>query len=223
MRFLSAALVAGMAVLSLGATRADWTQTFAVGEGGSHVVGNPRAKVKLTEFVSYTCSHCAHFQVQADGELKLAFVQPGKISLEVRHIVRDPVDLSAALLANCGTARQFFGNHNMFLRTQDRWIAIMAKASKGQQARWNAGPLAGRMKAIANDFGFYRMMEQRGYARSALDRCLSDEAKARQLAAQTKAAADAGVEGTPSFMLDGTLLAGTHDWASLRTQLNARF
>ena len=99
----------------------------------------------------------------------------------------------------------------------------MAKASKGQQARWTSGALGTRMKAIANDFGFYRMMEQRGYTRAALDRCLSDETKAKLLAAQTKAAADAGVEGTPSFMLNGTLLAGTHDWASLKTQINARF
>lgn len=223
MRFIRTAVIAVAAVLSIGATRADWTQTFATGAGGSHVVGNPQAEVKLTEFVSYTCSHCAHFQQQADDELKLGFVQQGKVSVEVRHLVRDPVDLSVAMLANCGTPRQFFGNHNMFLRSQERWMPTMAKASKGQQSRWTSGALGTRMKAIANDFGFYRMMEQRGYTRAALDRCLSDETKAKLLAAQTKAAADAGVEGTPSFMLNGTLLAGTHDWASLKTQINARF
>lgn len=223
MRLIRTALITAVAALSIAATRADWTQTFAIGEGGSHVVGNPQAKVRLTEFVSYTCGHCAHFQKQADDELKLAYVQKGKVSVEVRHLVRDPVDLSVALLSNCGTARQFFGNHNMFLRSQERWIATAAKASKGQQARWTSGPLGARMKAVATDFGFYRMMEQRGYTRAALDRCLSDEARAERLAAQTQAAAEAGVEGTPSFMLNGTLLAGTHDWPSLKTQINARF
>jgi 2-hydroxychromene-2-carboxylate isomerase len=127
------------------------------------------------------------------------------------------------MMTNCGDPAKFFGSHNMFLRTQDTWIATMGKASDGQKARWTSGALPARMKAIANDFGFYRMMEQRGYGRTELDRCLSDEALARRLSAQTQNAVNAGVEGTPSFMLDGTLLAGTHDWQSLAAQIQARF
>lgn len=223
MRFIRIAAIAAAAVLSIAAGRSDWTQTFAIGEGGSHVVGNPQAKVKLTEFISYTCPHCAQFHKQSDAALKLGYIQQGKVLVEVRHFVRDPVDLTVALLSNCGAPKQFFGNHNMFLHTQDRWIGVMDKASKGQQSRWTSGALGTRMKAIARDFGFYAMMEQRGYTRTALDRCLADEAKAKQLAAQTKAASEAGVEGTPSFMLNGSLLAGTHDWASLGAQLKARF
>lgn len=78
------------------------------------------------------------------------------------------------------------------------------------------------MQAIANDFGFYRIMEQRGYDRPTVNRCLADEAMAKRLTAQTQAASNAGVEGTPSFMLDGILLTGTHDWQSLNLQLQAR-
>jgi protein-disulfide isomerase len=194
-----------------------------MGVGGSQVLGNPAAKVRLTEFISYTCPHCAHFHKEADGALKLGYVLPGKVSIEIRHLVRDPVDLSAALLTNCGDPKRFFGNHNAFLQSQDRWIETMGKASDGQKTRWTSGSIASRMKAIANDFGFYRMMEQRGYRRSDLDRCLGDEAMTRRLTAQTQEAVKDGVEGTPSFMIDGTLLAGTHDWQSLSAQLQARF
>jgi len=201
----------------------DWTNTIAAGEGGSHVLGNPAAKVKLTEFVSYTCPHCAHFHKESDAALKLGYVLPGRVSLEVRHIVRDPIDLAAALLTNCGEAKHFFRNHNLFLQTQDRWMGLLGSASEGQKKRWTAGSLPERMKAIASDFGFYAMMAQRGYQRSALDRCLSDEAMARRLAAQTQDGMNAGVEGTPSFMLNGTLLTGTHDWQSLDSQIKARF
>jgi len=201
----------------------DWTTTVTAGEDGSHVLGNPAANVKLTEFVSYTCPHCAHFHKESDAALKLGYVLPGKVSLEIRHIVRDPVDLAAALLTNCGDPRNFFRNHNLFLQTQDRWIAPLANATEGQKQRWTTGALPVRMKAIANDFGFFAMMAQRGYQRAALDRCLSDEAMARRLIAQTQNGGKAGVEGTPSFMLDGTLLTGTHDWQSLDSQLRARF
>jgi protein-disulfide isomerase len=224
MRFIRLAAVAIAAAVSIAAApHPDWTGTVSLGEGGSHVLGNPAAKVKLTEFVSYTCPHCAHFQKEGDDALKLAYVLPGKVSLEVRHMVRDPIDLAAALMTNCGDPKKFFGNHNAVLRSQDTWITVMGTASDAQKARWTAGTLGARMRAIAGDFGFYRMMERRGYDRPALDRCLADEAMARRLGAQTQDAIKAGVEGTPSFMLNGTLLAGTHDWPSLDTQLQARF
>lgn len=224
MRFARLAAITLAAAVSIAAApHPDWTTTVTIGQGGSHVLGNPAAKVRLTEFISYTCPHCAHFHKEADAALKLGYVLPGKVSVEIRHLVRDPVDLSAALLTNCGDSKRFFGNHNAFLQSQDRWIETLGKASDGQKARWTSGGIAARMKAIANDFGFYRMMEQRGYRRADLDRCLGDEAMARRLTAQTQEAVKDGVEGTPSFMIDGTLLAGTHDWQSLSAQLQARF
>jgi protein-disulfide isomerase len=227
MRFIRSAALALAALLPAAAPaadkpRANWTVTVATGAGGSHIIGNPTAKLKLTEFVSYTCPHCANFHKESEGPLTIAYVGPGKVSVEVRHIVRDPVDLAAALLTNCGDPKQFIRNHGTFLRSQDRWIEAMASASAGQKARWTSGTLGARMKAIASDFRFYQLMEPRGYSRSGLDRCLSDEAMARRLTAQTQDAVDAGVEGTPGFMLNGVLLTGTHDWKSLETQLQAR-
>lgn len=225
MRIIRTATLALIAALSIAADKPhpDWTATVTAGAGGSHVLGNPEAKVKLTEFISYTCGHCAHFHVQSDDALKVGYVLRGKLSLEVRHLVRDKVDLAAALLAHCGEPRQFFRTHNVILRSQDKWMPIMGSATAGQKARWDTGGLGSQMKAIAQDFGFYKMMEQRGYRPATLDRCLADEGKARLLTAQTQAAVDAGVAGTPSFMINGTLLAGTHDWKSLDTQIKARF
>jgi protein-disulfide isomerase len=45
---------------------------------------------------------------------------------------------------------------------------------------------------------------------------------AQKLAAQTSEAARLGIDGTPSFLLNGALLAGTHDWATLKAQLDTR-
>lgn len=229
MRFTRIAAITLAAVVSIAAgkpnpagPRANWNASVAVGEGGSHVLGNPDAKVKLTEYISYTCPHCAHFHEESDAPLRLAYVQPGKLSVEVRHLIRDPVDLAAALATNCGDPKRFFLNHNAVLRSQDRWITIMGTASAAQKQRWSAGSLGSRMKAIASDFGFYRLMEQRGYRAAALDQCLSNEAMARKLTAQTQAAVNAGVNATPSFLLDGKLLPDTHDWSSLNRQIQSR-
>jgi protein-disulfide isomerase len=200
----------------------NWLATVRVTADGSHVMGNPDAKLKLTEYISYTCPHCAAFFREGDGPLRLAYVVPGKLSVEVRHMIRDPIDLAVAMLTNCGSPAKFFANHAAFLSSQDKWMKALADASDAQKQRWTSGSLSQRMRAIASDFGFYEIMDRRGYSRTAVDRCLSDEAMAKRLAAQTANAEKLGVEGTPSFLLNGDLLAGTHNWASLEPQLDAR-
>ncbi|MCK9543989.1 MAG: DsbA family protein [Novosphingobium sp.] len=216
--------VAGTAALpgAVHAAHPNWLTTIAVTESGSHVLGNPDAGVKVTEWVSYTCSHCAHFQRASEAPLRLAYVQPGKVSVEVRHLVRDPVDLTVAMLANCGDPKKFFANHHLFLQTQDTWLKAASRAGAAQQQRWANGPMAGRFRAIASDLGLFAIMERRGYTRADADRCLTDEAMTRRLVAERQAAGEQGVQGTPSFLLNGALLDDTHDWPGLEAAIKAR-
>ncbi|HEX8580099.1 MAG TPA: thioredoxin domain-containing protein, partial [Allosphingosinicella sp.] len=39
----------------------DWTQTVSATPAGGFLMGNPAAKVKLVEYGSMTCGHCAAF------------------------------------------------------------------------------------------------------------------------------------------------------------------
>lgn len=199
----------------------NWNQTVAVTPSGSHIRGNPDAELKVVEFVSYTCPHCASFEKEGGNALQVGYVAPGKVSIEVRHLIRDPVDIAVALLTNCGDPSRFFGNHTMFLRQQDKWIPKMTNTGPAYQQRWTTGEFATRMRAIASDFGFYPMMASRGYDRQSVDRCLADEGKARKLAQMTQDALDAGVTGTPSFMLDGALTE-IHDWRGLEAAMRER-
>lgn len=213
---LAAALALACAAAIAAAASNNWVATFAETEGG-HVIGNPAAKTKVTEFVSYTCPHCAHFEQEAGGAIKLAWVQPGKVAVEVRHLVRDPIDLTAAILANCGAKEKFFQNHAMFMLQQDKWIAKAQAATEAQKQRWSSGTATARWKAIAADLGFYDMMVGRGYTRTQVDQCLSSEAAGRAIVEQSNAGAEAyGVRGTPSFALNGKLLDGVHTWDALQ-------
>lgn len=222
LRILAIAAIATLTIGAAPASKQNWNQTTTVTPAGHHMLGNPDADVKLVEFVSYTCPHCAHFEEQADSAMRVTYVAQGRLSVEVRNFLRDPVDLTAALLTNCGPASKFFANHSAFMHSQDKWIGTLANAGPTQKQRWSAGSFAQRTKAIATDFGFYEIMKNRGYERPAIDKCLADEAKAQKLAAGTDEAEKAGVQGTPSFMLGGTLLAGTHNWAALYPQIQAR-
>ncbi len=213
------------AMLSVGAakpTPRNWNLAVALLPSGGHLLGNPAASVKLVTFVSYTCPHCAQFEMQADAPMRLTYVSNGKLSVEVRHLVRDPIDLTAAMLTNCGPKEKFFLNHAAMMRSQRVWIESLHHASPTQQARWSTGDRVARSRAIANDFKFYAIMATRGYDRTAVDRCIADSAMAERLAGMTKDASTLGVQSTPSFLLNDLLLSGTHDWALLRPQIEAR-
>jgi len=223
---MAALALVGASTLALGANAQErlmkpggnWAGMLQASDGG-HLFGNPEAEKKLIEFMSYTCSHCAEFARKGDAAIKLSYVPTGKISYEVRHLIRDPVDLTAALLTHCGDEKKFGGNHEAIMYRFDEWMDKARNATQAQRSRWQFGTNSARFQAIASDLDFYEIMETRGYRRADLDRCLSDEAKAKALA-DTSAAdvAKYHLTGTPSFVLDGKLLEA-HDWPSLEKRL----
>ena len=185
-------------------------------------VGNPEAELHLVEFASYTCPACARFERDSEAELRYFYIHEGGASLEVRHLIRNIVDVAAALTAECGETADFFQNHRTLLIRQADWLGRAEALSPQQQARWNAGGIPARLRAIASDLEFYELMEPRGVSRSELDRCLSDQARAEALVAASAAnAREFGVQGTPSFVLNGTLLEDVHGWPALREVLVA--
>ncbi len=219
-RRILTAIAAMTATAALAATP-NWL-TVVDTTGGGHKIGNPQAKVKLTEFVSYTCPHCGHFAQEASGAIDL-YIASGKVQVDVRHVVRDPVDLTVAMLANCGPAAKFSRNHAALITAQPKWLSVAQRATDGQQSRWFNGPGPARRRAIASDLSLYAIMAVRGYDRTALDRCLNDEAMAKRLADQSKADDEKfEIKGTPSFAINGTMLAGTYSWSLLQPQLDAR-
>jgi protein-disulfide isomerase len=73
-----------LAALALPATanaaappRANWMALSVVTPEGGHRLGNPDAAIKLVEWVSYTCPHCATFQKAADTPLRMSYVNSG--------------------------------------------------------------------------------------------------------------------------------------------------
>ncbi|MGB3794991.1 MAG: thioredoxin domain-containing protein [Alteraurantiacibacter sp.] len=193
-----------------------------VDTGKGHRIGNPDAPLQLVEFISYTCPHCAHFDAEAEAELRYHYVHEGYAAVEVRHMIRNPIDLAAALLTECGAPSRFFDNHKAMLATQEDWMARAQDLTQAQMARWQAGTLTARMRAIASDLQFDDLMESRGYSASEITACLGDDARAQAIAETSETnVAEFDVPGTPSFVLDGKLLEGVHTWVPLREILVA--
>ncbi len=221
-RAIKIAALAGAALLGMAAApkTVGWSSTVSLTAEGHYLLGNPKAAVRLTQYVSYTCKDCARFQMQSDGVLLLAYLPSGRLNMVVSPVIENPIDLTAAMLANCGPKEKFFMNHNALLRSQAGWIKPLAHASSMQRSRWAGPNLGARGRAIAADFGLYAVMATRGYDRQTVERCLTDKAVADRITAQSNAARASGVTKTPSFALGLDLLKNTHDWASLRPQLD---
>ncbi len=209
-------LTAKPAAKATPAATAAWDQKLTRSPAGNHVIGNPAAKVRLVEFMSYTCPHCAHYAHDSKTALLGGLVRQGKVAIEVRPFFRNIVDVSASLLALCGPDSKFPGNHPAILEAQSNWLMYPAE---GAQERWNKLEFGPKLKAVAQDMGLYSLMTARGYTPAQLDQCLADRPLADKLAAQTNEAMQGGVRGTPSFMLNGKL-AEAHDWATLQPLLN---
>ncbi|WP_260924830.1 DsbA family protein [Novosphingobium sp. 9] len=228
---LSAALLigtAGSTALSAAAPKKaavsagrNWSLVESANPDGTITVGNPNAPVKMTEYVSYTCPHCAEFHKDSTAALQQSAIPKGQIQVTVSSLLRNPIDLAVSLLVACGDPRQMWTRHNAFMATQDVWIAKAEMFTRDQQQRWFTGAVPDRMKAITTDFGFYATVKPWGISQAQADQCLSSKAAIDKLMGLQKVAEQVGVPGTPSFVIDGKL-AEEHDWPTLQKDLLGR-
>ena len=212
----SVALLAAGAALAVAPAAPPWLSTFTASAKGGHIVGNPAAPTKVVEYASYTCSHCAHFEAVEAPMLKSQFVANGKVSFEIRNLVRDPLDLTAALLARCGGKGRFFGNHKQLMATQGQWTDE-SKISDATAAKFEKGNTVGFMQSAFTELGLDKVMQARGVTAAQGKACLADAAGLKQVLAMTdEATGPLGMNGTPTFMVNGKVV-DAHDLASLKT------
>ncbi|MDC8754596.1 thioredoxin domain-containing protein [Erythrobacter sp. sf7] len=202
--------------------RGNWQAVVTRTERG-HLIGNPDADTRLIEFVSYTCGHCAHFAVQGEPALDLTLLMPGKMAVEVRPVLRNALDLTVSLLAQCGDPAGFKDRHRAFMYAQDKWLAKFTSAPQSQQAIWARADKASRMNA-ASALGLADMLIKRGQSAAEVNACIMDDAAAQKLIDNgTADRLDFDIQGTPSFALDGKLLNQVHNWDALYPVLSAHF
>ncbi len=207
------------------AAPADWSNRVSQSQVGGHVLGNPAATQKIVEYMSYTCPHCAAFDQESDPALADGFIAKGKTSLEVRNFIRDPLDMTVALLARCGEPRSFFRRHHGLLASQRTWMTKAGSLGRDGQAAWYQGDINARLKRIASDLGLYDELRRHSplATNAQIDACLANKAEQGKVLAMTKFASETvKIEGTPSFTINGKLQANVYDWKSLEPLLASR-
>jgi protein-disulfide isomerase len=194
--------------------RADWSRTVVATPEGGFRMGNPAAKVRLVEYGSLTCGHCANFAKAGMESLVGTYVRSGKVSYEYRSYILNGLDVAATLVARCGGPARFFPVADKLYATQGQWMGRITDLTEAQKAQLNALPENQRLARVAEFAGIPQLAAQHGIAASQSRRCLSDQAALDRLAKISEAAEAQGVQGTPTFLLnDGNI--GSHTWATL--------
>lgn len=220
----AAAALAGAAVLAAPASKAqrDWTRVVAATPEGFRM-GNPQAPVRVVEYGSLTCVHCAAFADQGAPPLVQDYVKSGRVSFEFRPYVLDPYDMAASLLSRCAAPAAYFGFVDQLFATQWKWTSRFTAMSKAQIAQLTALPESQRFVKIASLAGLDTLAARHGIPAAKAKLCLSDKKGVARLAAIRAAATDKyKIDGTPTFLVNGVPMHRVENWGELEPLLQPR-
>ncbi len=198
----------------------DWTKMVTQTPEGAFVMGNPNADVKLIEFASMTCPHCAEFDETGAKPLIEKYVKTGRVSYEMRNFVTNPLDMAAALIARCNGAQGFFPLTSGLFHDQGDWAQRASTMSPQQQQALQTQPAQQQIAALADAAGLTQWAAQRGVPSAKARQCLANQQETERLVQmRTDADTQFQVAGTPSFALNGELLENASTWETLEPKI----
>ena len=160
---------------------------------GERAAGSADAKITVQEWFSLTCSHCAEFQKTTFPQVKKELIDTGRVRYVWHDYPLDQVALMAAMVARALPAARYEPFITTLLLTQDRWAFTRGVNSTEELAK---------LAALA------------GLPRQTFDETLADaDLKKAILSAQDTAEQSLGINSTPSFIINGRLVAGAINYA----------
>lgn len=198
----------------------DWTQVVEATPEGGFRMGNPNAKVKLVEYGSLTCPHCADFSEKGVPVLESTYVKSGQVSYEMRNYVRDPIDLAASLLSRCGGAAPYFKLTDQLFAAQREWLDKFSGLDQAAQQRLSAMQPSEQTGELARIGGLIDFMKVRGVPEAKAKACLADKAAMDKLVSMANVAnTQYQLPGTPTFLINGNVVPDTASWDALEPAL----
>ncbi len=183
-------------------------------------MGNPKAKLKLVEYGSLACPHCRHFEQTGYTPLVQKYVRTGRVSYEFRNLLLNGPDLAVSLLAHCAGPAGFFPMSQVVYATQPQWFRKVSALTDAQKAEMEKLSDEQRIARIGQIAGFPQIAARFGVTASRARQCLADPKGFEKLIGMTKAAEDAGITHTPTFLINGKVTDAA-TWEQLEPELKA--
>jgi hypothetical protein len=203
-----------------GPNRRDWLQTTRHTRDGGFLIGNPEASTKIVEYISPSCPECAQFTHESGEQLFQQYVRTGHVSVEYRLYYRNGVDIAAGMLLNCLPPENYFDMMHNLLGSQPQWLDRIRNVTPEQRQALSGLPALEVARRMIPMLGLDAIARRNGLDAAAQQACLTQE-RLDGIERVHQAAVQAGVQGTPSFAVNGTLSAA-HDWAALAPLVRGR-
>lgn len=113
-------------------------------------LGSPDAPVKIYEYASLTCGHCAAFHKETFKALKEEFIDTGKVYLVAYDFPLNKPALDAAMVARCLPKDRYFDFIQLLFETQDDWAYNAGYFKYLQQNAQLLGLSAGEFESCIN-------------------------------------------------------------------------
>lgn len=229
-RFRTAALLSLAAALSLSACKKDgdagaasgepvakvaapagtsWTETVSETEDGGYVVGNPNAPIKLIEYGSLSCPHCAKLEQDGGEKLMNDYVGSGRVSWEFRSFAIHPQDVPLTMLATCAGKDTFFPLIAQIYTNFDAMNEVYNdKAAIDRAQAASALPPAQRYIGLADALGYTDFFAKSGVSADQAHTCLADASRAEKIAKLAEKYGNDGISGTPTLLINGSKVDG---------------
>ena len=163
-------------------------------------IGSPNAPVKVIEYFSLTCTHCAYFGTVTMPQVKPNLVDTGKVQIIYRDFPLDDVALMAAQVARYLPADQYYPFIEALFASQNDWA--FAPGVNYKQSIYKYAALAG--------------MDQATYNAALADTKL----RAFILNEQQVAEKQLNVNATPTFIINGKIMPGAMDYSDFLAAVN---
>ena len=190
----STALV-GLALLAGPAFALDAAKLNKAPAIGEMSMGPADAKVTLIEYASASCPHCAAFYNDTFPALKSEYIDTGKIRFVFREFPHNDAALAAFMLARSVPKESYFPMMDVMFKTQATWLT-----------NWPEG--------LSN------IAKQAGINKENFDKILKDQALAKGIIDVRDKAVTFGIEGIPTFFLNGEKLEGEVTIETLRAKID---
>jgi len=178
------------------------SQSSSSSSATANAQGNPNAPVKIVEYADFQCPYCANFWRDTEPKLFANYVSTGKVYFVFRSVGAwiGPESERAAEAAYCA------GDQGKFWEYHDALFAHQGPENSGAFAD---DKLTGFASSLALN------MEQFG-------NCLRSNKYGSRVSQDATDAKVAGVQGTPSFMINGKqLLEGAQPYDAFATAIDA--
>jgi protein-disulfide isomerase len=149
-------------------------------------VGKADAPVTIVEYMSMTCPHCARFSNNVFEDIKKKYIDTGKVRFILREFPLDNLAAAAIMLARCAPQEQYFPFVEMLFKQQITWATADDKSA-----------------------ALLQMSKLAGFTQESFQACLTNQKLLDDVTAvKNRAVTEFGVNGTPTFFIDGKRYSG---------------